>query len=39
MNYLIRTLETNEIDKALSLVWEVFLEYEAPEYSEAGIRC
>ena len=38
MNYLIRRLEISEIEDALSLVWEVFLEYEAPEYSEEGIR-
>ncbi len=38
MNYLIRRLEISEIEDALSLVWEVFLEYEAPEYSEDGIR-
>lgn len=25
-------------DAALSLVWEVFLEYEAPEYSENGVN-
>lgn len=28
----------SEIDEALSLVWEVFLEFEAPDYSEEGIR-
>ena len=28
----------NEIDEALSLVWEVFLEFEAPKYSDEGIR-
>lgn len=25
-------------DEALSLVWDVFLEFEAPEYSEAGVN-
>lgn len=25
-------------DAALSLVWDVFLEFEAPEYSEAGVN-
>lgn len=38
MNYPIRRLEMNEVDKALSLVWEVFLEFEAPEYPDEGIR-
>lgn len=32
-----RKLESNEINDALSLVWEVFLQFEAPEYSEEGI--
>lgn len=27
-----------EIPDALALVWEVFLEFEAPDYSEEGIR-
>jgi len=38
MNYPIKRLEMNEIDEALSLVWEVFLEYEAPEYPDDGIK-
>lgn len=38
MNYLIRRLGMSEIDEALSLVWEVFLEFEAPDYPEEGIR-
>lgn len=32
-----RKLEGNEIQEALSLVWDVFLQFEAPEYSEEGI--
>lgn len=38
MSYTIRKLEMNEIDEALSLVWEVFLEFEAPNYPDEGIR-
>lgn len=38
MNYPIKRLEMNEIDEALSLVWEVFSEYEAPEYPDEGIK-
>ncbi|WP_313130197.1 GNAT family N-acetyltransferase [Anaerocolumna sp.] len=38
MNYPIRRLEMTEVDKALSLVWEVFLEFEAPEYPDEGIK-
>lgn len=31
-----RVLET-EMNKALELVWKVFMEYEAPDYTEDGI--
>lgn len=34
----IRTLEKKEITEALSLVWSVFKEYEAPDYSDEGIE-
>ena len=27
-----------EMGKALELVWKVFLEYEAPDYTEEGIK-
>ncbi len=37
-NLCIRSLNENEIDEALSLVWRVFLEYEAPDYSKEGIE-
>lgn len=32
----IRKLNENEIEEALALVWRVFLEYEAPDYSKEG---
>lgn len=34
----IRPLQENEIQAALGLIWEVFLQFEAPEYSEEGVR-
>ena len=34
----IKKIEENEIKKALELVWKVFLEYEAPDYSNEGIE-
>ena len=34
----IRKVLKEEMKKALELVWEVFLEYEAPDYTEEGIK-
>lgn len=34
----IRKIKENELTNALDLVWRVFLEYEAPDYSEEGIQ-
>ena len=34
--FTVRKLNENERALALSLAWKVFLEYEAPDYSEAG---
>lgn len=34
----IRKILKEEMKKALELVWEVFLEYEAPDYTEEGIK-
>lgn len=34
----VRRLYQEEIQNALDLCWEVFLQFEAPEYSEEGIR-
>lgn len=34
----IRKLSGNEVTLALALAWEVFLEFEAPDYSQEGIN-
>ena len=36
--YQIRRLRADEIQSALDLTWEVFLQFEAPEYPEEGVR-
>lgn len=36
--YTIRKLEPQDLQTAMELVCQVFLEFEAPEYSEAGIK-
>jgi len=36
--YIIRKLEAEDLQNALRLVWETFLEFEAPEYSDEGIQ-
>jgi GNAT superfamily N-acetyltransferase len=33
----IKVINENELDNALSLVWKVFQEYEAPDYNQKGI--
>lgn len=33
----VRTLENRETTEALALVWDVFLQFEAPDYSQEGI--
>ncbi|MDO5541402.1 MAG: GNAT family N-acetyltransferase [Eubacteriales bacterium] len=35
--YSVRRLSPEEISAALKLCWQVFLEFEAPEYSQEGI--
>ena len=35
--YPVRRLNADEIQSALDLTWEVFLQFEAPEYSKEGI--
>lgn len=32
----IRILSETELHDALPLIWEVFFEYEAPQYTESG---
>ena len=36
--YTIRPLRTEEVPAAVALIWEVFLQFEAPEYPEEGVR-
>ena len=33
----IRKILSNELENAINLVWRVFLEYEAPDYTQEGI--
>ncbi len=35
---IIRRIREEEMETALDLVWRVFLEFEAPDYTEEGIR-
>ena len=35
---IIRSIKKEEMKDALDLVWEVFLEFEAPDYTEEGIQ-
>ncbi|HNV35036.1 MAG TPA: GNAT family N-acetyltransferase [Bacillota bacterium] len=35
---MIRMLGKDDIPKALDLAWQVFMEFEAPDYSKEGIR-
>ncbi|WP_085022872.1 GNAT family N-acetyltransferase [Anaerovibrio sp. JC8] len=37
MGLSIKRLDRYELKSALKLVWEVFLEYEAPDYTQEGI--
>lgn len=34
---VIRELIENQLHEALALVWNIFTEFEAPEYSQEGI--
>lgn len=38
MEYTIRQVNYEEIDKAFSLIWDTFLEFVAPDYSKEGIE-
>ena len=37
-SYEIRLLYPEEVPAAIDLIWEVFLQFEAPEYPEEGVR-
>ena len=34
----IKKILKEEMEEALELIWKVFLEYEAPDYTEEGIK-
>lgn len=38
LNISIRELEQDQTEKALCLVWKVFQEYEAPDYTKEGVE-
>ncbi len=38
VNISIKELKQEEIEKALCLVWRVFQEYEAPDYTKEGVE-
>ena len=35
---IIREINENEMTEALELIWQVFLEFEAPDYTEEGVE-
>ena len=35
---IIKKIQKEEMKEALDLVWKVFIEYEAPDYTEEGIK-
>ncbi len=37
-NVSVKELNHKELSEALSLVWQVFLQYEAPDYTKEGIE-
>lgn len=38
MEYTIRRINKDEVEDALALAWEVFLQFEAPDYGEEGVK-
>lgn len=38
MRYSIRRLLPDEVETAMALAWEVFLQFEAPEYPPEGVK-
>ncbi len=38
LNITIKKIEQQDTQKALSLVWKVFLTYEAPDYTKEGVE-
>ena len=38
LNFKVKRLSPDELPEAVALIWEVFSEFEAPEYSKEGVR-
>jgi len=38
LNIVIKEIKQEEMENALSLVWKVFQEYEAPDYTKEGVE-
>lgn len=37
MNFIIRKIFSNEVEEAMELALEVFMQFEAPDYDDAGV--
>ena len=37
MNFIIRKISSNEVEEAMKLALEVFMQFEAPDYGDAGV--
>lgn len=37
MNFIIRKIFSNEVEEAMELALEVFMQFEAPDYGDAGV--
>ncbi len=38
MNYTIRRIKSEEVEEALALALEVFMQFEAPDYKPEGVE-
>ena len=38
MNFVIRKIFSNEVEEAMELALEVFMQFEAPDYGDAGVE-
>lgn len=38
MNFIIRKIFSNEVEEAMELALEVFMQFEAPDYGDAGVN-
>lgn len=37
-NFIIRKITNNEVEDAMSLALEVFMQFEAPDYGQLGVE-